>query len=124
MELESANEFTREWIDAWNKGDLDRVLSHYTDDSQMNSPFIRMVYGEPSGKLAGKKKIRAYWQTMLAKFGPPQLEFLDLFASPNSIAIHYRNRNRRCVEVLFFNDEGLVTIAASHHVDEDSSKIG
>jgi ketosteroid isomerase-like protein len=122
MDLESANEFSRDWIDAWNKGDLDRVLSHYSDDFQMSSPFIRTVFGEPSGKLAGKRKIRAYWQIMLSRFGTPQMEFLDLFAGPDSLAIHYRNRNCRCVEVFFFNELGLVTHAAAHHTGEVSSK--
>ncbi|HEV2330393.1 MAG TPA: nuclear transport factor 2 family protein [Verrucomicrobiae bacterium] len=122
MDLESANEFSRDWIDAWNEGDLDRVLSHYSDDFQMSSPFICSVLGEPSGKLTGKRKIRAYWQMMLSRFGTPQMEFLDFFAGPDSLAIHYRNRNRRCVEVFFFDELGLVTIAAAHHVDEVSQK--
>lgn len=26
-----AQQFSREWIDAWNAHDLDRVLSHYAD---------------------------------------------------------------------------------------------
>jgi ketosteroid isomerase-like protein len=122
MDPKSAKEFVQVWIDAWNKGDLDRVLSHYSDDFEMRSPFIRTVFGEASGRLAGKETVRAYWQLMLSRFGAPRMELLDLFAGPDSIAIHYRNRNRRCLEVLFFGESGLVTQAAAHHLEEGSPK--
>jgi hypothetical protein len=38
-----AKQFAQEWIDAWNAHDLDRVLSHYTDDSEMSSSFIATI---------------------------------------------------------------------------------
>ena len=36
MNQKQANEFAAEWIEAWNAHDLDRILSHYTDDFEMN----------------------------------------------------------------------------------------
>jgi ketosteroid isomerase-like protein len=36
-------EFAREWIEAWNSHDLDRVLSHYADDFTMSSPYIAQI---------------------------------------------------------------------------------
>lgn len=46
-----ALKFAREWIEAWNAHDLQGVLSHYTDDFEMSSPFIGAFAGEPSGTL-------------------------------------------------------------------------
>lgn len=56
---EEANHFAREWIEAWNSHDLERVLSHYTDDFEMSSPFIVGFTGEPLGTLRGKESVRA-----------------------------------------------------------------
>ncbi|MEI8247817.1 MAG: hypothetical protein WCI51_18415 [Lentisphaerota bacterium] len=36
----SALEFATEWIAAWNSHDLNRVLSHYSEDFETSSPFI------------------------------------------------------------------------------------
>ncbi len=52
-----AERFAVEWIDAWNSHDLDRVLSHYADDFEMNSPYIAQVAGESSGKLKGSQPL-------------------------------------------------------------------
>ena len=57
-----AKEFADEWIAAWNSHDLERVLSHYTDDFEMSSPLIIELMNEPSGTLKGKENIRRYWQ--------------------------------------------------------------
>jgi len=33
-----ADHFAAEWIAAWNSHDLERILSHYTDNFEMSSP--------------------------------------------------------------------------------------
>jgi hypothetical protein len=53
MDKGFADKFAQEWIAAWNAHDVDRVLTHYTNDFEMTSPVITQVTGEPSGKLKG-----------------------------------------------------------------------
>jgi len=118
-----AKKFAADWINAWNKGDLLAVLSHYTDDFEMSSPNIQTVFGEPSGKLVGKERVRAYWQTMLSKFGTPQMELVDVFSGACSIAIQYRNRGRKAVEIFFFDESGLVNKAAAHYLGDNDFKL-
>jgi ketosteroid isomerase-like protein len=122
MDAKFAHQFAAVWINAWNNSDLSRVLSHYTDDFEMSSPNIRKLFGEPSGTLTGKKRVQAYWQMMLAKFGAPRFELVDVFVGSDSVAIHYRNRGRAGVEVFFFTGSGLVHKAAAHYLDEEPSK--
>lgn len=62
---EFAEHFAREWIESWNTHDLDRILSHYTDDFEMSSPVITKITDEASGTLKGKNKIGAYWAKAL-----------------------------------------------------------
>ncbi len=122
MDAKFANKFAADWIIAWNKGDLPAVLSHYTDDFEMSSPYIRTVFGEPSGRLVGKERVRAYWQLMLSKFGTPQMDLVNVFVGSGSIAVEYRNRGRTGVEIFFFEESGLVSMAAAHYLDEDNAK--
>ena len=113
---EFAATFAAEWIAAWNARDLPRVLSHYSDDFEMNSPLIMEVAGESSGCLRGNEKVRAYWQAALDKNPGLHFKLLDVFVGANSIALHYRrNCDKRAAEVLFFNKQGLVYRAAAHY---------
>jgi ketosteroid isomerase-like protein len=57
---EFAEQFARDWIDAWNAHDLERILSHYAEDFEMASPVIARLMNEPSDTLRGKTAIRAY----------------------------------------------------------------
>src|SRR5712664_3480888 len=68
-----AEAFAREWVDAWNAHDLERILSHYRDNFEMASPLIVERMGVASGRLKGKEAIRRYWGQGLA--GAPDLRF-------------------------------------------------
>ena len=68
-----AEHFANEWIDSWNSHDLDRILSHYTDDFEMSSPLIVQITGESSGTLKGKQAVGDYWAKALARI--PDLRF-------------------------------------------------
>ncbi|HUA67736.1 MAG TPA: nuclear transport factor 2 family protein [Candidatus Saccharimonadales bacterium] len=115
---EHAESFAAEWIAAWNARDLPRVLSHYTDDFEMSSPFIIEITGEPSGCLRGKEKVRAYWQAALKKHTELHFELLVVFLGASSIVLHYRtNFGRLAAEVLFLNEQGLIYKVAAHYKD-------
>jgi hypothetical protein len=99
-----ANEFAKEWIDAWNSHDLDRILSHYVDDFEMSSPLIIERKKDPSGVLRGKTAIRDYWASGLAAVPPIQFELIDVHVGVNTIGILYRSvGRRRVIELLTLN---------------------
>jgi hypothetical protein len=105
-----------EWIDAWNSHDLDRVLSHYTDDFEMASPKIVDIAKEPSGVLRGKPAVRAYWEKAMQLVPGLRFEKLAVYTAPRSIAIRYRNQlGKEAVEVLELAPDGRVARAAAHY---------
>ncbi len=113
---ERAHAFAHEWIAAWNAHDLERILSHYTDDFEMTSPLIVSLMGEPSGALKGKAAVGAYWKKGLAAQPPLYFELLDVLAGVRSVTIYYRSVGRRvAAEVLEFNDRGAVVRASAHY---------
>lgn len=104
-----ARAFARDWIEAWNSHDMDRILSHYADDFQMSSPLIVERMKGSDGLLQGKAAIRAYWEPSLAADPPLEFELIDLLVGIDSITLYYRNVGKRVVaETLMFGRDGLV----------------
>ena len=111
-----ADKFAADWIDAWNAHDLERVLSHYTDDFEMSSPVIIKLAGEPLGTLKGKHAMGIYWTKALELM--PHLHF-DLHATligVNSITLYYHGARGPAAEVFHFNRDGKVTKAYAHYL--------
>jgi len=115
MNEEFANQFAHEWIEMWNSHDLDKIMTHYSDDFEMNSPIIRQLVGEKSGKLKGKVAVRAYWEKALAMNPTLHFELLNVFTGANSVVIHYKGHRGLSAETFFFNGEGKVISAFAHY---------
>jgi ketosteroid isomerase-like protein len=99
-----AQQFATEWIAAWNAHDLPRILSHYTEDFEMSSPFIYRIVNESSGMLKGKEAIGAYWQKALNNMPDLRFELIDVVFGIDSICIYYHSvLNLRAVEWFWFN---------------------
>lgn len=68
---DSMMRFAEAWVAAWNRRDVDAVLTHYADDAQFVSPVAHNVVGRPV--LRNKKEIEQYWRAALERI--PSLEF-------------------------------------------------
>jgi hypothetical protein len=115
MNKEFAAKFAHEWIEAWNARDLDRILSHYSDDFEMSSPFIAQVVGEKSGTLKGREAVRAYWQKAVARTSQLRFELLGVMTGVNSVVIHYQGPRGDSAEVFQFQENGKVVRAFAHY---------
>ena len=69
--------FAREWIEAWNAHDIDRILSHYREDVRFVSPFAARRR-RPHGELRGRLALRDYFERGLASY--PALHFEPIAA--------------------------------------------
>ncbi len=111
-----AGQLANEWIAAWNSHDLERILSHYTDDFEMRSPLIVERGLSAEGVLRGKEDIRAYWSEGLAAVRPLRFELLGVYAGVNQVVIHYRSVGRRLVtEVLELDDQHRIVRGSACH---------
>jgi ketosteroid isomerase-like protein len=116
MDKEFAERFVKEWVDAWNPHDLDKILEHYADDFEMHSPAIIQLMNEPSGNLRGKNVVRTYWAKALALV--PDLKFKPqaTLLGVHSITLCYEGaRGRTVAEVFYFGSDHLVIRAEAHY---------
>ena len=117
MQKGFAERFAREWVEAWNAHDLERVLSHYEDDFEMSSPIIVTLMGEPSGKLKGKAAVGAYWAKALKLVPELRFELLAVLAGTDSVVVYSRGHRGLTAEVLHFGQSGKVRAAFAHYVE-------
>jgi acyl-CoA thioesterase FadM/ketosteroid isomerase-like protein len=61
----SAQKLARDWVDAWNRRDVESVLAHFAEDAVFVSPKAQRFVGTP--RIVGKSALRAYWQTALSQ---------------------------------------------------------
>ena len=100
--------FAREWCEAWNAHDVERVLQHFNDDAVFTSPAASRIVPETDGRVNGKANLRQYWSKALSLIPDLHFEVVQLFAGIETLVIRYRNQKGVEVnEVLIFED-GLV----------------
>lgn len=103
--------FAKDWEAAWNSHDLDRILSHYTDDVCFQSRKALAFVGH--GETQGKEQLRHYWQAALDAQPNLRFEVQSIFGGHKMVVIVYRNhRNEMAAETLHFRADGLVEKAA------------
>ncbi len=110
-----AKHFASDWIDSWNDHDLDRILSHYSDEFEMSSPVIVQVAGEPSGTLKGKVAVGAYWAKALKLIPDLHFELISTLIGVDSITLYYKGARGAAAEVFHFGPEGKVERAYAHY---------
>ena len=116
MDSALANEFADHWIAAWNQHDLEKILSHYTNDFEMSSPVIVEAMKVPSGTLKGKDKVRAYWSKALQNYPDLKFEKLHVLTGSSSVTIIYNGVRGLSAESFHFNRSGKVHAAFAHYL--------
>jgi hypothetical protein len=105
-----ASAFSREWILDWNSHNIDAIMSHYSDDIEITTPFIKHFLGIESGSLKGKSAVRDYWTKALLKAPDLFFELIDVTEGVSSIALYYKSiMNKKAIEIMFFDDNGKVS---------------
>jgi len=109
MTNDEAKQFAEHWVSAWNKHDLENILSHYTDDFEMTTPMIQRLLGIATGTLKGKKAVGDYWKAALQKMPDLRFSVIDVTAGVDSVSIYYNAvLDKRAIETFFFNLDGKV----------------
>jgi ketosteroid isomerase-like protein len=119
MDQLAAQRFARDWYAAWNARDLERILSHYTDDVEMASPLVSALTGADEGTIVGKEALRAYFAVGLEKYPTLHFEPLELFVGVNSLVLQYISASgQAAAEVVYLNDERKIARYVAHYADQ------
>ncbi len=107
----------REWVEAWNSRDLERVLTMYSEDAEMTSDRIPPLGFGASGTVHGKDSLRAYWSKALSLIPNLHFTLIDTYVSPDSVVVFYQNeRGNRICEYLRLDAAGKIARGSANHL--------
>ena len=105
-----AHGLARDWIDAWNDHDLERILSHYSDDIVFLSPLVRTIGRSDSGAISGREALRAYFKAALEKYPTLTFHLRTAFRGVDSVTLLYDSVNGLlAAETMILNAQGQVS---------------
>jgi hypothetical protein len=61
---DQAETFAREWIETWNRLDVEGILAHFDDAARFTSPKAAQRVGRAT--VEGKDDLRGYWSAAAA----------------------------------------------------------
>jgi ketosteroid isomerase-like protein len=107
----------KQWIDAWNSHDLERILALYSDEAEMTSDKIPLLSLDPTGTLRGKDRLRQYWSKGLQLIPNLHFTLIDVYVSPDSLVVFYENeRGAKICEYLRLNADGKIRQGSANHL--------
>jgi ketosteroid isomerase-like protein len=117
MTRSEALAWTREWIDQWNRRDVDGVLARFADDVVFTSPRVPPIMGKTG--VSGKRELAAYWNRGMAAIQSIHFDLDYAIVDGNRLGIIYTSningKRMRSVEFLRFDDAGLVCEGEAMH---------
>ncbi len=77
------------WLDAFNRQDLESLLSLYDEDAEHYSPKLKVRQPETLGFIKGKKALRAWWRDAFDRLPTLRYELVRLTPSENRVFMEY-----------------------------------
>jgi hypothetical protein len=113
---QKAEQIAREWIEAWNRHDLDAIISHYADDVEFTSPFVVKLLDNSSGTIKRKEALRSYFGKALAAYRDLKFDLVQVLTGVDSVTVYYRSVNgMMAAEVMLLNSNGEITKVIAHY---------
>ncbi len=109
----------RQWFDAFNEHDLEKLLALYSEDAQHYSPKLKIRNPETKGLIKGKPALREWWKDSFERL--PSLKYVpqQFIAEYSKIFMEYirhvdGEENMTVGEVLEIKD-GLIVASRVYH---------
>jgi predicted ester cyclase len=116
MTKDEALNLANDWVTAWNRHDLDLIMTHYDDAIELTSPAAAQLLSISDGKVVGKANVRAYFQRGLEAY--PELHFRleNVLWGVNSVVLYYTNqKGTRTAEFMELSAIGKVARVVANY---------
>ncbi len=110
LTIEAAEALARDWCDAWNARDLERVLDHYADEIEIRSPLVVERFGAPDGVLKGKARLREYFGIGMRN-AALRFTFERVLVGQSAMTVLYRRETGRLVSDTMLLDDELKAVS-------------
>jgi hypothetical protein len=96
LTVETARTMAEEWCDAWNRKDLDAVMTHYAENVAFSSPTVVKRWGIADGWLRGSTRLRENFAIGIAVEGL-RFDLVDVVIGVTSMCVIYRRETGQLV---------------------------
>ena len=119
MPEKPAISIARQWFDAFNQHDLEKLLLLYADDAQHYSPKLKLRQPETKGLISGKDALRSWWQDSFERLPSLRYEPTRFIADDERVFMEYTRYvdgedNMTVGEVLVIKN-GLIVASRVYH---------
>jgi hypothetical protein len=109
---------------AWNAHDLERILTHYSENVELSSPFVAKLTGRSESVVRGKAALRDYFARGLTAYPTLRFDFIRLYAGVRSCVLEYHSVNSlRTAELMEFDAQGKVRRVLAHYAEEPQNGV-
>jgi ketosteroid isomerase-like protein len=118
MTHEDAEAHAKDWIEAWNTRDLERILSHYSQNVVFEAETVKVRWKKADGKLHGIEELRKHFALGLELAPELKFEFERVFLAPSGYAILYRRENgNRVIDTITIDDVGHAAKVTAYYAN-------
>ena len=89
MDPELLKTIARNWLDAFNRHDIEKILELYDDQAEHYSPKLKLQSPETNGLIRGKDAMRAWWKDSFNRFPTLQYQVIQLTPFENRVFMEY-----------------------------------
>jgi len=119
MNPETLQSIAFKWFDAFNKKELEKLLSLYDDEAQHFSPKLKIRQPETNGLIRGKQAMRVWWQDAFDRLPGLHYKVTSLTANGDRVFMEYiRQVNNEAdmlvAEVLEVRDGKIIASRVYH----------
>ncbi|GGD19664.1 nuclear transport factor 2 family protein [Flavobacterium orientale] len=119
MSSENCLSIAYKWFDAFNKKDLDQLLSLYDDNAEHFSPKLKIRKPETNGLVIGKLELRDWWQEAFDRLPTLNYRVTSLTANADRVFMEYvrsvENENDMMIaEVLEIRENKIIASRVYH----------
>lgn len=109
-------QFSSEWIEAWNDHDIERILSHYSEDIEFYSPIIKQLGTNSEGVIRDKNTLRDYFTKALALYPDLFFDLHEILIGTESLVLFYTSVNhKKSAEFMQFDKAGKINFVRAHY---------
>src|SRR5579862_485649 len=87
------SELAKDWINAWNKGDINSLINHYSDNVVFYSSAAKRRWGVPDGKLYGIEALGNHFRKAFEEFPSMKITFRKLLLGVDGVLLVYEREN-------------------------------
>lgn len=119
MTPDQLTEIANHWLSAFNRHDLEDILSLYDEQAEHYSPKLKIRRPETQGLIKSKTALRAWWQESFDRLPTLRYEVIQLTPFDNRVFMEYirhveGEEDLRVGEMLEVQD-GLIVASRVYH---------